>query len=110
LYQAPKDLPIVFPTQVSRFVAELNKAPSKLNDGHKKLAQTLFALHQHKNPYSLLPEYEYKQLQKGIYCKLCKSFSIKVKLYCLRGLWGPRKNSRSGFSECTRIKTTIPRP
>lgn len=62
-------------------MAELNKAPSKLNDGHKKLAQTLIALHQHKNPYSLLPEYEYKQLQKGIYCKSCKSFSIKVKGY-----------------------------
>lgn len=73
LYQAPKDLPIILPTQVNRFLSELNNTKSVLNDGHRKLAQTLIALNQSKNPYEKLPEYSYEQLQKGMFCKKCKT-------------------------------------
>jgi hypothetical protein len=74
LYQAPMDQPIILPTQVNRFLNKMNRTPSKLNAGHKKLAQNLISLHQSKNPYSLVPNYEYEKLRKGIYCKYCKSF------------------------------------
>lgn len=81
LYQAPLNLPIIFPTQINRFLIDLNKMQSKLNDGHTKLAQKLLSLHQTKNPFTLLPKYQYDQLQKGIYCKTCKSFSVSIKNY-----------------------------
>jgi hypothetical protein len=79
LYQAPMNQPIILPTQVNRFLKDLNKTPSQLNDGHKKLAQTLLSLHQTKNPFTALPNYRYDQLQKGGYCKTCKSFQVSIK-------------------------------
>jgi len=79
LYQAPLDQPIIFPTQVNRFLTNLNKTPSKLNEGHNKLAQKLLTLHQPEHPFAKRPTYHYDQLQKGIYCKTCKSFLISIK-------------------------------
>jgi hypothetical protein len=78
LYQAPRDQPIIFPTQINRFLNDLNKTPSKLNDGHRKLAQKLISLHQTKNPFSYVPEYNYDQLQKGFYCATCNSFMVSL--------------------------------
>lgn len=78
LYQAPMNQPIILPTQVNRFFRDLNNTPSKLNDGHKNLAQKILSLHQTKNRFSVLPEYEYEQLQKGITCLRCKSLSVAV--------------------------------
>jgi hypothetical protein len=83
LYQASLDLPIILPTQVNRFLRDLNNTSSTLNEGHKKLAQNLISLHQPKNPFTRLPEYHYDQLQKGIYCKSCKSFQVTVQYYDL---------------------------
>ncbi|MBM4761676.1 nuclease-related domain-containing protein [Bacillus sp. B15-48] len=81
LYQAPMDLPVIFPTQINRFMKNLNQAPSKLNDGHKKLAQKLLSLHQPKNPYIILPTYHYDKPKKGVYCKICQCFSVSIKKY-----------------------------
>jgi hypothetical protein len=78
LYQAPMDQPIIFPTQVNRFLKDINKTPSKLNDGHKKLAHTLISLHQTKNPFTELPQYHFDKVQKGVYCKICGSFQISI--------------------------------
>jgi hypothetical protein len=83
LYQAPMNQPLILPTQVHRFLRDLNKTPSKLNEGHKKLSQQLITLHLPKNPFSSLPEYEYGQLQKGNYCKVCKSFKVTYTNYYL---------------------------
>ncbi|WP_370221766.1 hypothetical protein [Cytobacillus sp.] len=79
LYQAPLDEPIILPTQVNRFLNDLNKFPSKLNDGHRKLAQNLLFLHQTKNPFTSVPEYQYDKLLKGMYCEACKSMLLSVK-------------------------------
>lgn len=81
LYQAPLDQPIILPTQINRFFRDLNKNSSKLNDGHKKLAQTLISLHQTKSPFTILSKYNYDQLQKGIYCKACGSLLVSIKNY-----------------------------
>jgi hypothetical protein len=76
LYQAPMNLPIILPTQVKRFLSDFHKIPSKLNDEHMKLAQTLISMHHTKNPFAILPKYGYSQLQPGNYCKTCKSFFV----------------------------------
>ncbi|WP_102275792.1 nuclease-related domain-containing protein [Cytobacillus massiliigabonensis] len=81
LYQAPMDQPFIFPTQVNRFLRDLDKTPSRLNDGHRKLAQKLISLHQTVHPFMKLPKYDYDFLQKGIYCRCCHSLMIYRKNY-----------------------------
>lgn len=78
LFQAPMDQPIILPTQVNRFLKKLNQDPSKLNDSHKKLAQKLISLHQTKNPFTILPKYNYDQVKNGVTCLNCGAFSISV--------------------------------
>lgn len=79
LYQAPLNQPIILPNQVNRFLFDLNQTSSKLNEGHRKLAQQLLALNQTKNPFTELPKFDYNSLQKGIYCKQCQSFLMSIK-------------------------------
>lgn len=81
LYQTPLDAPFIFPTQLTRFLKELNQTASILNDHHKKLAKKLLSLHQPKNPFSTLPKYHFDQLQKGIYCHQCYSFSMAIQFH-----------------------------
>lgn len=76
LYKAPMDQPLVLPTQVNRFINKMKQTPSTLQAKDQKLAQTLLSLHLVKNPYESLPHYTYDQLQKGIYCKHCRSFMV----------------------------------
>ena len=83
LYNAPMDQPIILPTQVNRFLRDLEKTPSKLDDSHQRLAQKLLTLHQDKNPFSILPEYAYDQLEKGLHCEECGSFNTIIKNYNL---------------------------
>jgi hypothetical protein len=78
LYQSPMDQPFILPTQVNRFIRDLNNTPSKLDEGHKKLAQQILSLHQTKNPFVQLPEYDYDQLKKGLLCKTCMTFSLSM--------------------------------
>jgi hypothetical protein len=83
LYQAPMDQPIILPTQIKRFLKELNSTPSKLDESHKKLAQTLLSLHQIKNPFTTLPEYQYEKLEKGMHCRECGSLKTEIVYYDL---------------------------
>ena len=78
LYQAPMDQPIFLPTQITRFIKELNDTPSKMDENHRKLAQKLLSLHQVKNPFTTLPEYDYNQLEKGMHCRACGSFNTSI--------------------------------
>lgn len=78
LYQAPLDKPIIFQTQLKRYIENLNTLPSILTNKHKKLAEQLLALHKSESPYKRLPVYNYEQLQKGIICLKCNSFSGAV--------------------------------
>jgi hypothetical protein len=83
LYNASRDLPIILPNQVNRFLKGINQTPSKLNDGQKKLAHRLISLHQIKNPFSLAPKYNYEQLQKNLFCKFCYSFLVTFQNHTL---------------------------
>lgn len=78
LFQAPPDLPFIYPTQLNRFFKKYNTKHSRLNNFHRQLAEKLVSLHQTESPYTLLPKYEYYQLKKGITCKVCHSFLINV--------------------------------
>jgi hypothetical protein len=78
LYQAPKNAPIILPSQLNRFMKKLNKKHSRLNNMHKKLAEKLLALHKVDNPYQRLPKYTYEQLTKSVICVKCHQFIEKI--------------------------------
>lgn len=78
LYQAPLGTPIIFPTQVHRYINNLNMITSKLNRNHEILADKLMSLHVEEDPYAKLPPYTYKGLKKGTTCAVCDSFAISV--------------------------------
>jgi hypothetical protein len=78
LYQAPKNLPIILPSQLENFLEKLDKKPCRVNNSHKSLADKLISLHQTESPYTQLPSYEYDQVKKGTTCKKCHSFSVSV--------------------------------
>ena len=78
LYQAPRDEPIILPTQVRRYLQKINTTPSKINDKHEKLADKLISLHIQDRPYSNVPTYTYEQVKKGISCVICHFFSVFV--------------------------------
>lgn len=79
LYNAPRNLPIIYPTQLNRFFDEINKTPSKINEYNKKLAHKLISLHTTKSRFAIMPEYNREELRKGIMCNGCNSFSIDSK-------------------------------
>ncbi|TCP29071.1 nuclease-like protein [Scopulibacillus darangshiensis] len=78
LYQAPLGKPFIFPTQINRFLKNLNTTSLKLNRKHKLLADKLISLHIKTSPFKQLPTYDYDQLKKGITCAKCNSFLLSV--------------------------------
>jgi hypothetical protein len=76
LYQAPLNQSIIFPTQLNQFLNKLEISQPTLKEINKRSAERIVTLHQSKNPFEIFPEYDYDHLQKGIYCKNCRSFSL----------------------------------
>jgi hypothetical protein len=79
LYQTPLNLPIIFPTQLNRFMDKMKKRPSNLKETHSKLAKQLLSLHLKETPYNRLPKYHYDQLEKGMTCPSCHTFYNHLK-------------------------------
>jgi hypothetical protein len=73
LYQAPPELPIIFPSQLNRFAMKLNRKSGPLKEGYSKLAEKLLGLHVEESPYSRLPKYRYEEVGKGVLCRRCHS-------------------------------------
>ncbi|MFF2446293.1 nuclease-related domain-containing protein [Neobacillus sp. NPDC058068] len=78
LYQAPKNEPIIYPTQLNTLMKKLNSWSGKLNGKHTKLADLLVSMHIVESPYPRVPHYEYERLRKRIICSLCQSFVISI--------------------------------
>lgn len=73
LYQAPKNLPLVFPSQINRLLEELNLHTPYPSEKLITLAKKLADHHITDSPFSRLPEYTYDGLKKGIICTACHS-------------------------------------
>lgn len=87
LYGAPKNLPIIYPTQLNRFSNKLNMQTSKPTDYHKKIFEKLISLHIKKSPFERVPEYHFAELKKGITYACCGSFVsgvVERKLVCVK--------------------------
>lgn len=72
LYQTPRNIPIILPTQINRFIQQLNQTPSKLSSRHYQLGEQLIAAHMTSSPYEKLPEYQFTTLRKGVFCQFCR--------------------------------------
>lgn len=82
LYQAPTHLPIIFPTQINRFVQKINANSTPLTNQTKSLAKLLTSHHQETSAYEQLPSYEIDDLNRGVFCAKCrKKLYRKNKLY-----------------------------
>ncbi len=85
LYQAPLEMPIIFPTQLKKFVQRLHSTSSKVNKHQYALAEKLLSLHNDKPMFIDLPKYSYDQMELGITCSQCQSFcvqSCRAKITC----------------------------
>ncbi|MCM3692777.1 nuclease-related domain-containing protein [Neobacillus niacini] len=85
LYQAPLDKPIIYPTQLSKYLEEFNRKPSVLTDDHYKIADYLVKEHKPASPYTRVPPYTYELLIKGLTCFSCHSFLVlagETKIVC----------------------------
>ncbi|MFT9597097.1 NERD domain-containing protein [Mesobacillus sp.] len=74
LLQAPLKSPIILPSQMNRFMNNMNRVSSKLTNKHTKLAEALLSLHITKSPYSRTPSYDLGMLRKGVICEVCGEF------------------------------------
>jgi hypothetical protein len=74
LYNAPIGLPIIYPTQLERFIEKLKKAPSFLKREHTELGKKMISSTVADNPYTQMPGFRYDELRKGIVCPGCGMF------------------------------------
>lgn len=71
LYNAPLNLPIVFPTQLKRFINQITNFSQNLKETHNKIADSLISLHLQNYPFTNLPEFQFEKFKKGIICPAC---------------------------------------
>jgi hypothetical protein len=74
LFQAPLNLPIIYPAHLNRYMKQLETKTGKLTERDFKLAQKLASLHMKKSPFSRVPSYSYEQLKKGLGCACGRGF------------------------------------
>lgn len=74
LYQLPPNLPILLRSQLNRFIQFLNKSHVPLKQEHHQLAQDLKKVQITDSSFENLPDYDFKQLRKGITCPECYMF------------------------------------
>lgn len=83
LYQAPYDQPMIFPTQLTRYIHHLNHTPTQLTTKHNQLAKQLINRHISSSRHMRLPNYNYEDLKKGIVCRSCRGFMYAVSMSIL---------------------------
>ncbi|WP_423407453.1 nuclease-related domain-containing protein [Heyndrickxia sp. MSNUG] len=71
LYQAPLDRRIILPTNLNRLIQQFDTQKSTLNNQHARLSEKLLSNHLTKSPFSKVPEYDYNELRKGVFCESC---------------------------------------
>lgn len=81
LFQAPRDLPVLFLSQLERHFQKLNRIHVPLSEGLKQLAPQLAKRHIQEFQFKKRPVYHYSQLQRGATCIQCGSFSLVEKGY-----------------------------
>lgn len=74
LYQAPLHSPIIFLSQLDRFIKRVNtnhRTPTILG---KRIAEKLISIHKDESANARKPEFKYEDLRKGMMCEKCSQF------------------------------------
>lgn len=79
LYNAPLDKPIIFPTQIKKFLKRLDMKNPRIHSRHVKMAELLISEHISKPPFSNVPSYEYDNVSKGLSCGSCNALVPETK-------------------------------
>lgn len=74
LYQATLDAPIIFPTQIQRFIRSLKENSFEQTKQQREIASFLVDQSLTQSEHRRLPNYTYAGLKKGIVCVGCSSF------------------------------------
>lgn len=74
LYGATLQMPIIFPSQLHRFIQRLHTLPTHLHGQHEKLAEKITNAHITSSAYEQIPDYHFDELQKGITCETCNGW------------------------------------
>lgn len=75
LYHAPSTLPIIYPTQLYRFIKKMNNIPANLTGRHYDFADKLLSLHLKESKNMKIPPYSFEQVGKGFLCGMCSSIT-----------------------------------
>lgn len=76
LYEAPRNLSIVFPPQLEEFIIKLNRLPCYLNKSHDAIADLLKSKHLVTSSFETTIDYEYDNIKKGLTCLKCGKFLV----------------------------------
>lgn len=74
LYEAPENFPVVFPTQLNRFIQKLHKIPCHITERHHEITERLKSKHLLSSSYESKIQYKHELLKKGVTCKKCEGF------------------------------------
>lgn len=71
LYGANPQLPMIFPSQVERFLQKTEENANPLNQRIQNLANLLLERQKSRSRYEQLPEYHLSELKRGLFCWHC---------------------------------------
>lgn len=71
LYNASIQDPIIYPSQIERFLQKTNANAPALSERVERLANTLLKKRKQHSDYARLPTYRMEQLKRGVFCKYC---------------------------------------
>ncbi|PRY82183.1 nuclease-related domain-containing protein [Alkalibacterium olivapovliticus] len=79
LYGAEQDEQIIFPSQLSHYLKQVNSQGNMISHQSRSLANHLIEHHRDEVPYQKqLPAYKWDTLKKGLTCGICKSFDLRL--------------------------------
>lgn len=83
LYQAPLDIPVIFPNQIHRHLEFVSNQSTSITSNMRRLAAKLLDLRKTEYPFDK-PHYAYEELKKGIVCPTCGRVAVNsVKRSCI---------------------------
>lgn len=85
LYQSCMNAPIIYHSQLHRFMNHLQTETSMQFSQQKRLKKLFEKNHKEVSKYDQMPQYDYNALKKGVYCKICYAsinYLNKKQMYC----------------------------
>ncbi|HLR15824.1 MAG TPA: nuclease-related domain-containing protein [Bacillota bacterium] len=71
LYNAPHNLPIILPSQLNRFIRQLDNIPCRIGEQHHDISRLLRSNHSQVSPFEQAIEFTEDTLKTGILCEKC---------------------------------------